>query len=62
VNHVFDELNRLLDGIGSVHSYWEGPTETALYAYGTSFEAMRDAIGELLQYPLCEKARVVQIA
>jgi hypothetical protein len=62
VNHVFDELNRLLDGIGSVHSYWEGPTETALYAYGTSFEAMRDAIGELLEYPLCEKARVVQVA
>jgi hypothetical protein len=63
VNHVYDELNRLLDGIGAVHSYWEGPTETALYAYGTSFESMRDALSGFLQsYPLCEKARVVQIA
>ena len=63
VNHVYEEFGRLVDGIGSVHSYWEGPTETALYLYGTSFDAMRDALSGFLQsYPLCEKARVVQIA
>ena len=63
VNHVYDEFNRLLDGIGAVHSYWEGSTETALYLYGTSFEEMRAAIAGFMQsYPLCERARVVQIA
>jgi hypothetical protein len=63
VNHVYDELNRLLDGGGTIHSYWEGPTETALYVYGDSFESMSAAIaGFVSSYPLCEKARVVQIA
>ncbi len=63
VNHVYEEFERLLDGVGAVHSYWEGPTETALYLYGTSFESMRDALAGFLEsYPLCEKARVVQIA
>jgi hypothetical protein len=37
VNFVYSEFDRLLEGIGSVHSYWEGPTETALYMYGESF-------------------------
>jgi hypothetical protein len=63
VNYVYDEFNRLLDGIGSVHSYWEGPTETALYAYGSSFEEMRAALAGFIEsYPLCERARLVQIA
>ena len=31
--------------------------------YGESFEAMRDAIAEFVSsYPLCQNARVVQIA
>jgi hypothetical protein len=60
---VYDEFNRLLAGIGSAHSYWEGPTETAFYVYGSSFASMREALaGSLASYPLCEKARVVQIA
>lgn len=63
VNFVFSEFDRLLEGEGSIHSYWEGPTETALYMYGNSFETMRDLISDFLDtYPLCEKARVVQIA
>jgi len=63
VNHVWEELGRLLEGIGAMHSYWEGPAETALYAYGSSYESMRDAIAAFVQsYPLCERARVVQIA
>jgi len=63
VNFVFDEFNRLLQGQGKIHSYWQGPTETALYMYGTSFEAMRSALTPFLgSYPLCERARVVQVA
>ena len=34
VDVVYSEFNRLLTGIGSVHSHWQGPTETALYVYG----------------------------
>ena len=63
VNHVYDEVNRLLEGIGSVHSHWEGPSETALYMYGSSYKSMKIAIDPFLAtYPLCEKARVVQVA
>lgn len=63
VNFVISELSRLLDGDGTLHSYWEGPEETALYLYGPSFEKMRAQIADFMAtYPLCEKARVVQIA
>ena len=62
-NFVYSEFNRLLEGIGKVHSHWQGPTETALYLYGSSFEAMRSAIESFLaSYPLCERARVVRVA
>jgi hypothetical protein len=60
---VYSEFNRLLAGIGSVHSHWQGPTETALYVYGRSASAMRTALQPFLDaYPLCERARIVQIA
>lgn len=63
VNVVYRELNRLLEGEGKIHSYWQGPRETALYMYGASFPRMQAAIsGFLSSYPLCERARVVQIA
>ena len=63
VNHVHSEFNRLLEGIGSVHSYWEGPAETALYLYGVSFGKMKSSLQDFLtSYSLCEKARLVQIA
>lgn len=63
VNVVFDEFSRLVAGQGKIHSYWQGPTETALYLYGTSFERMRAALTPFLDsYPLCERARVVQVA
>jgi hypothetical protein len=61
--HVLSECDALLDGIGMVHSSWNGPTETALYMYGTSFAVMREKVTPFLNaYPLCEKCRVVQIA
>lgn len=62
-NVVYEELNRLLKNKGSIHSHWQGTTETALYLYGESFEEMNSTIKEFLNtYPLCEKCRVVQIA
>jgi hypothetical protein len=62
-NHVLEELERLQDGKGRVLSWWQGPTETALYLYGDSFEAMHARIAPFLaSYPLCRSCRVVQIA
>ena len=63
VDVVYSEFNRLLTGIGSVHSHWQGPTETALYVYGRTAAEMRTALQPFLDsYPLCERARIVQIA
>ncbi len=60
---VSDEFTRLLDGEGKVHSYWQGPRETALYMYGNSFQDMKQRLNDfLLSYPLCQQARVEQIA
>jgi hypothetical protein len=62
-NFVYSEFNRLLGPAGKVHSHWQGPTETALYMYGPSFEAMKSRLANFLDsYPLCQRARVVQIA
>jgi hypothetical protein len=61
-NFVYSEFNRLLGTDGKVHSHWQGPTETALYMYGPSFETMQGRLaGFLGSYPLCQRARVVQI-
>lgn len=63
VNFVYSELNRLCNGWGQVMSHWEGPSETALYLYGPSFEKMKVTIQPLLDsYPLCQQCRVQQIA
>jgi hypothetical protein len=62
-NFVYDEFNRLLGDDGQIHSHWQGPTETALYMYGPSFEAMKKRLADFLgTYPLCHRARIVQIA
>ena len=62
-NFVYEEFNRLLQGQGSVHSHWQGPTETALYVYGSTLEGMKAALsGFINSYPLCDKARIVRIA
>ncbi len=62
-NYVAQEFARLLADTGRLHSYWEGPRETALYAYGGSFSEMKAALSEFLaSYPLCQQARIVQIA
>jgi len=63
VNFVYQEFNRLLGDAGQIHSHWQGPTETALYMYGPSFGTMQSRLADFLNtYPLCQKARVVQIA
>lgn len=63
VNFVIAEADRLMGEAGKVKGHWEGSMDTVLYCYGPSFAAMREAIEPLLtSYPLCQKARVEQIA
>lgn len=63
INFVFEEINKLIEEHGTILGHWEGPTETALYMYGTSAAAMQKAITPFVtQYPLCQKSRFAQIA
>ena len=60
---VSDECTRLLGEEGKIYSYWQGPRETALYMYGSSFQEMKQRLDEfLVSYPLCQQARVEKIA
>jgi hypothetical protein len=62
-NFVYQECERLLEGIATVDSHWQGPTETAIYMYGKNFKKIERAIKPLIEsYPLCQKCRVVRIA
>lgn len=63
INYVIEKINELLQNSGNMLSYWEGPSETALYFYGESYENMLKLMQPFLnEYPLCEKCRVAQIA
>jgi hypothetical protein len=63
VNEVYAEINRLLGDRGAILGHWQGPTETALYLYGYSADEMRERVSRyLVEYPLCQRARVVRIA
>ena len=63
VNVVIEELDRRLEGVGGMQSYWQGPRETALYFYGRDAQEMKRLMADFLAaYPLCAGARVVTIA
>ncbi len=62
-NEVYAAFSRLLGDEGSVHSWWQGPSDTALYMYGPSFARMQALLQDFIaSYPLCQQARLVQIA
>jgi len=58
-------IERLADGLGDageMFSYWEGPTETALYYYGASATVMRERMAAVLaSHPLAQRCRVVAL-
>lgn len=63
VNQIIASCDKLLEGIGSFRGHWAGSRETALYFYGSSFNAMRLATADFISdEPMCALARVVQIA
>ncbi|MHA7871970.1 MAG: hypothetical protein ACX939_06450 [Hyphococcus sp.] len=60
---VVEEFNKLMGDKGAYRGYWQGERETGVFCYGPSYEAMKTAIEPFLQtYPLCQTARVEQIA
>lgn len=63
INYVIEQMEGLMEGIGRFYSFWQGPEDTALYFYGTSFEEMNKQIEAfVMEYPLCQKSRIEQIA
>ncbi len=63
INLVWDEFEKLIGPQGEIQGHWEGPTETALYLYGPSYETMLNQIRPFLDnYPLCANARCEKIA
>jgi len=63
INVVIERFGELLGDCGAMLSYWEGPTETALFWYGPSYQDMANAIEPFVaEYPLLHGCRIVQIA
>jgi len=62
-NIVLDEIKKLTKDDSKAIRYWQGQNETALYFYSDSYDKMKDSIKEFVaEYPLCENARIEQIA
>lgn len=63
INHVIEQMESAMNGIGRFYSYWEGNEWTALYFYGVLFVEMKQKIEPFIaSYPLCQKSRIEQIA
>lgn len=63
INVVMETFQKLTGDICVLKGYWQGPRETALYMYGTSAAELHSRLSQFMAaYPLCQKARVVQIA
>jgi hypothetical protein len=62
VNELIERLRERLGDEGDMQSYWEGPTETALYLYGPSGARMRELIADVLAtHPLAARSRLVSL-
>ena len=63
INFAIAEIERVLGGHGALGGHWTGATETALYFYGPSSEAMQAAMQSFVaSYPLCSKSRLERFA
>lgn len=62
INELAERLIEQVGDAGRLQSYWEGPTETALYFYGPSASRMYELMsGVLATHPLAERSRVVPL-
>lgn len=63
INYAIEHIDKLLEGIGRLYSWYEGDKNTVLYYYGTSFEKITEIIKPFAEsYPLFEKCEIIQIA
>lgn len=63
INYVIEQLKQAVDTVGSMYSYRELDTFTALYFYGVSFSLMKEKMEDFVStYPLCRNCRIEQIA
>ena len=65
INQLIEAANErlALGGGGRFYSHWQGSKETGLYFYGPSFALMKSALEPLVSsFPLCQGARIEQIA
>jgi len=63
IDFIQQEIYKLTGAKQNADRYWEDETTTAFYFYGHSFEEMNNNIQHFIgTYPLCQKARIVQIA
>ncbi len=62
INELVTQVSDALGDEGAMQSYWEGPTETALYLYGPSADRMRALLADVLAaHPLAERHRLVTL-
>jgi hypothetical protein len=62
VNELISTLLEALGPDGDMYSYWEGPTETALYLYGPSAEVIEEKVAPVLaSEPSAALTRVVRL-
>lgn len=62
VNELVAQLDAALGDAGELYSYWEGPTETALYYYGPSAARMRELVADVVRtHPLAQQSRISQL-
>lgn len=62
INELVAQIEAALGEEGAMQSYWEGPTETALYLYGPSTDRMRELLaGVLAAHPLADRHRLVAL-
>lgn len=61
IDALMERLASAADSVnGELRSAWNGPTETALYHYGPSADAMLVALQPVFNdFPICQNARVV---
>ncbi len=63
VNEFLDDLHASVSPFGTLQAFWEGPKATAVYIYGPSADAIREAMVPLLaSHPLAQHSRLEQIA
>lgn len=49
INYIFQKLNELLEGVGSIDSSKQTKEVTILYAYGKSYDAMKACVEDFLK-------------